>query len=94
MCQFFMELFEMLPPPPKKTTHGKKFGSRRTRPCSGNWNVMMCKLLNLSTCVLNVCSHKYHQEVDPATPCMAVHHYYHGLCVYDTTLEGWHLSIK
>lgn len=57
--------------PPKND--GKKFGSRRTELCSGigtaqtaafMGTVMMCKLLNLSTCVLNVCCHKYCAEVE------------------------------
>ena len=53
--------------------------------------VMECELLNLSTCVLNVCSRKYWREMElPVAPQFIIPR--HRLRIYDTTLEAWRPS--
>lgn len=53
--------------------------------------VMVCELLNLSTCVLDVCGRKYWREMElPVAPQFIIPQ--HRFCIYDTTLEGWRPS--
>lgn len=75
-ARIFIELFEMLTP--SSYSDGKnlaadipndpaqEIGTLQTTAFIGN--IMKRKLLNLSTCVLNVCSHKYCGEVERPLP--------------------------
>lgn len=77
--KLFLELLEMLTPfsDPSKYD-SKNLAADWTKPCSRIGRVQtaafvgivtMCKLLNLSTCVLSVCCHKYWGEMElPLAP--------------------------